>query len=234
MGNTQERCCHGRSESSASQRTIVEAEASLIPRSTTRRCSSAPVKRESGSPWLRGSSQASALTRATSSGGKTPRAARPRLVREAFEPPFTEPSSPLRDGPRRAVKPTGDLGIGQSLRRIEDDPRPLHLPEGGLQLGREPLQLRALTIAQGDLVRATARHDPGFDPLAPTPPPQPERTYGTEHLASAALPAAIASRALASASSTAARKSRASRSRRSTSSTSASVGRAAFAALWRQ
>ena len=77
MGKIQERCCHGLSASSASQRAIVEADAAQTPRSITSRCSSAREKRESGTPSVRGSSQAIAFTCATSSGGKTPRTARP-------------------------------------------------------------------------------------------------------------------------------------------------------------
>src|SRR5207249_11562717 len=75
-GKIQERCCHGLIASSASQRPIVEADASLTARSTTKRCSSAREKRDSGTPCRLGSSHAIALTWATSSGGKTTRAAR--------------------------------------------------------------------------------------------------------------------------------------------------------------
>jgi hypothetical protein len=73
-------CRHGRIASWASHRPIVEADASLIACSTTKRWISDLLKRESARPWVLGSSHATALTCATSSGGKTARATRPRFV----------------------------------------------------------------------------------------------------------------------------------------------------------
>jgi len=83
--------------SSASQRPIVDADASLIACSTTKRCSSERLKRDSGTPCVSGSSHAIALTCATSSGGKAPRSTRPRLIAKSFEPLFAESSPPLPD-----------------------------------------------------------------------------------------------------------------------------------------
>ncbi len=117
MGKIQERCCHGLIASSESQRPIVEADASEMPRSTTNRCSSDLLKRESGTPWALGSSHATALTSATSSGGKAARATRPRSILETLESLLAEASSPVSDAVGRHVYPRGDLAVGMPLGR---------------------------------------------------------------------------------------------------------------------
>jgi hypothetical protein len=116
----------------------------VTPCSITSRCSSAREKRESGTPRSRGNSHAIALTCATSCGGKTARATRARTILQALEALEPEPSSPLGHDLRRRVQPPGDLHVGQTLRRIEHDPRPLHHPKRrrqptgeGLKLARE-------------------------------------------------------------------------------------------------
>jgi hypothetical protein len=136
--------------SSCSQRQIVVAEASVTPRSITRRCSSVRVNRPSGRPWVAGTSQAIALTSATCSGGETARAPRALLVDEPGEPLFAESSPPLADALGRAVESLGDLGVGEALGRVEDHPRPLDLAEGlGLGAG-DALELVSLLVAQID------------------------------------------------------------------------------------
>jgi hypothetical protein len=129
------------SASSWSQRQIVEAEASVTPRSTTSRCSSVRVKRDSGRPWVAGSSQAIALTSATCSGGKTARATRARLVAQPVEALFAESSPPLRDDLRVAVEPTGDLLVLHPRGRVEDQARPLDLAPRQRRRPRTPLEL---------------------------------------------------------------------------------------------
>jgi hypothetical protein len=136
--------------SSASQRQIVVAEASVTPRSIMSRCSSVRVKRESGRPWVAGSSQAIALTSATCSGGKTARASRALLVGEPSEPLVAESSSPLTDALGRAVESLGDLGVGLPARRVEDHPRPLDLAKGPCLGASDALELFALLAAQLD------------------------------------------------------------------------------------
>src|SRR5205823_1003054 len=124
VGKIQERCCHGLSASSASQRAIVEADASQTPRSITSRCSSAREERDSGRPCSRGNSHAIAFTRATSSGGKTPRTPRPRSITQAIESLLKEPFPPQRDRPQRAVEPTRDLRVRFPLGGKQHDLRP--------------------------------------------------------------------------------------------------------------
>src|SRR5712691_2313057 len=111
VGNTQERCCQGLSASSASQRAIVEADASQTPRSITSRCSSAREKRESGTPSLRGSEQAIAFTSAICSGGKTARTSSAGAVIEPGQPLLEETLPPHRDRPQRAVEAARDLRV---------------------------------------------------------------------------------------------------------------------------
>jgi len=158
VGNTQERCCQGLSASSLSQRAIVEADASLIPRSTTSRCSSDREKRDSGSPCSLGNSQAIACTRATSSGGKTARATRQRSILEPRQPLVVEASSPASDDLRRDLQPAGDLHVRQPLGRVQDHLRPLHNRMRERVTRDPPLKLSPLLAAQNDPVRASSRH----------------------------------------------------------------------------
>jgi hypothetical protein len=127
--------------SSESQRQIVEADASQTARSTTSRCSSVRVKRDSGRPWVAGSSQAIALTSATSCGGKTARATRARPVAESPQAILEEAPAPLADDPSGGVEANGDLGVREPIGRIEHDPRPLHLPPRPLLSPSDPLKL---------------------------------------------------------------------------------------------
>src|SRR5712692_285659 len=120
VGKIQERCCHGLSASSASQRAIVEAEASLTPRSTTSRCSSAREKRDKGRPCSRGSPQAIAFTRVTSSGGKTTRPARALAIFEPGQPLLKEPFPPAPDHLGRRLQPPRDLGVALPVGCVED------------------------------------------------------------------------------------------------------------------
>jgi hypothetical protein len=105
-----------------------------------------------------GNSQAIALTSATCSGGKTARATRARSVLEPLKALLEETPSPAADYPRRGVKPSRDLDIRLALRRIEHDPRPLHLPPGALLGPSDPLKLPALLAAQLDAVRGPTCH----------------------------------------------------------------------------
>jgi hypothetical protein len=137
---------------------MVEAEASVTPRSTTSRCSSAREKRESGRPCSRGSSQATAFTCATSSGGKTARATRPRSILEPLEPLVVEASSPAGDDLRRRLQPAGDLHVRQPLGRVQDHLRPLHDLVRQRVAGDPALELGPLLAAQDDPIGAPSRH----------------------------------------------------------------------------
>src|SRR6266508_2074854 len=143
----QERCCHGFNASSCSQRQIVEADALVTPRWTTSRWSSAREKRESGSPCVAGSSQASAFTSATCAGGKTARAARALAILEPGEALLEEPLPPAADHLRRRLPPAGDLGVAQPLGGVQDHLRPHHDLVRQRVAGDPPLQLGTLLSA---------------------------------------------------------------------------------------
>jgi hypothetical protein len=66
-----------------------------------------------------GSSQAIALTWATSSGGKTARVARPRPVLQTLEALLAESSSPATDDVRGHAEALPDLHVGLPLCRVE-------------------------------------------------------------------------------------------------------------------
>src|SRR3954454_7643016 len=165
--NSHERCCHGLIASSASQRQIVAADASVTPRWTTSRCSSVRENRPSGNPCVAGNSHAIALTSATCSGGKTARATRARLVLQTLQALLGESSSPLAHDPGRGVQPRRYLGVVKTLSGIEHDPRPLHITKRHRLRARHPLKLAALLIAELDPVTRRARHD---DQHSPRPP----------------------------------------------------------------
>ncbi len=148
---------------------MVVAEASVTPRSTMSRCSSVRVKRESGRPWLAGSSQAIALTSATCSGGKTARATRARLVLKPGEALCTESSAPLADDLGVAVEPPRDLLVLQPRGRVQDQPRALHLAPGQGRRPGAPLELGTLVSAQLDHVAAGPGHDDYFYVVRPPP-----------------------------------------------------------------
>ena len=83
-GKIHDRCCQGLRTSSASQRRTVDAEtASTIPRATASTASSGALHRDSGAPDSAGSSQASALTPTTATGGKSPRPTSPWTIFQA-------------------------------------------------------------------------------------------------------------------------------------------------------
>src|SRR3954469_5193600 len=156
--NSHERCCHRLIASSASQRQIVAADASVTPRWTTSRCSSVRENRPSGNPCVAGKSHAIALTSATCSGGKTARATRARLVLQALKTLLGEPSSPTPDQPRRRVQPRGDLCVRHALHRVQHDPRALHLLEGQLLRPCRALEHGTLVLGELDPVTRRARH----------------------------------------------------------------------------
>src|SRR4051812_8163162 len=156
--NSHERCCQGLIASSASQRQIVAADASVTPRSTTSRCSSVREKRPSGRPCVAGNSQAIALTSATCSGGKTARATRTRLVLQPLKAPLGESSPPAPDQTRRRVEPRRDLRVGHTIRGVEHDPRPLHLLERQLLRPSRPLKHTPLIAGKLNPMPGPTRH----------------------------------------------------------------------------
>jgi hypothetical protein len=155
--------------SSCNQRQIVDADASVTPRSTTSRCSSTLEKRLSGSSYDSGNSHAIALTSATCCGGKTTRPTRPRLIAQSFKTMFGKSSSPTPDQTRRRVQPRSDLDVADTLRGIEHDPRTLHILKRQLLRPRRPLEHHALLLAELDPVTGRARHHPQIQRADPDP-----------------------------------------------------------------
>jgi hypothetical protein len=141
--------------SSASHRPIVDADASLTARSTTKRWISDLLKRESGMPSWRGSSHATALTCATSSGGKTTRAARAWSVLQTLQALLSEAFSPTPDDIRIHIQTPTDLDIRLAISGVEH------------KLGALDLLMRA-RVARSDMLKLTAllcaQHDPRSRP----------------------------------------------------------------------
>ena len=101
--------------SSCSQRQmVVQPMSATIPRLIASRRMSARLRRDRGRPVSWGISHASALTATTTSGGKSPRAARSGLVAETGQAPFEEPLAPLADDLARRVEALADRLVGQA------------------------------------------------------------------------------------------------------------------------
>ena len=101
---------------------VVPPMSATIPRLMASRRMSARLRRDNGRPVSWGISHARALTATTTSGGKSPRAARPGLVAEAGETPFEEPLAPLADDLAWRVQTLADHLVGQAVGGVEDDP----------------------------------------------------------------------------------------------------------------
>jgi len=166
-GTIQERTCQGLIASSCSQRQIVDADASVTPRSMTRRCSSTREKRDNGSSCVRGNAHAIALTSATCCGGKTTRPTRPRPIAQSLKAMFGKSSSPTPDQARRGIQPPSDLGVRDTLRGVQHDPSALHILEGQLLRTRHPLKHTTLLVAELDPVTGRTRHH--IDSSTPAP-----------------------------------------------------------------
>jgi hypothetical protein len=136
----------------------VEADASLTPRSRTNLCSSERLKRESGTPWLLGSSHAIALTSATCSGGEAARSSRAFPVAQPLDPLLVEPFSPPPDKLGQHLQPLTDLDVAQPFRGVQHELGSQHLTMGTRVTRSAVFQLVALLIAQHDLISAAARH----------------------------------------------------------------------------
>ena len=121
-----------------------------------------------GTPCALGSSQATALTRVTSSGGKTARSARSPLILEPFEPRFAEASSPATHRLPAHAQPLADLDVALALGRQKHQLRALHLPMGPGVAGGAALELDALCVAQHDLVGASSGHRTPDSPPLPS------------------------------------------------------------------
>src|SRR5229473_43599 len=120
-GKIQHRCCQGRMASSLSHLHIVVS-LTVAERPERRTCepSSARLHRDSGSPSLAGSSQAMALTRTTSSGGKDPGASGSWAVIETPEALLEEALSPHADDLPSCGEVVCDSVIGEALVSQQD------------------------------------------------------------------------------------------------------------------
>ena len=130
-----------------------------MPRSMTSRCSSARENRDTGSPCVAGSSQASAFTSATCSGGKTTRAARALPILQAGQPLLEEPLPPATDHLRRRLQPPRDLGVALTLGRVQDHLRPHHHLVRQRVAGNPTLELSPLLATQLDHEPARPGHN---------------------------------------------------------------------------
>jgi hypothetical protein len=79
------------------------------------------LNRESGTPSWRGSSHATALTCATSSGGKTARATHARPVLQTLQALLSEAFSPTTNDLGRHVQPPANLDVRLAVGGVEHE-----------------------------------------------------------------------------------------------------------------
>src|SRR5262245_23435942 len=121
-GKIQDRCCQGLIASAESQRQMVvpEIEATM-PCSMAARARSGQHQRASGAPTLVGSSQASALTATTTSGGKTGRSSSPGLIGKSGQALVVEAFAPFGHHLPGSIQAGCDLVVAQSLGGVQHD-----------------------------------------------------------------------------------------------------------------
>ena len=101
--------------------------------------------------------------------GESGPATRPRFIVNLREAKLVKPSSPPPDQTRRRIQLDRNLRVMQTLGRIENNPRALHILKRQLLRPRTALQHHALLIPEHDLVarRATHRRYITSPPTAP-------------------------------------------------------------------
>src|SRR5258706_16173823 len=115
-GKIQHRCCQGRMASSLSQRhTVLSLMVAASPLRSTSRAMSPQLKRDSGSPRVRGSSQAMALTSTTTSGGKNSGPPRALAFLQSRHAVLEEAPPPLTHHVAPHIQSGGDLVVAESL-----------------------------------------------------------------------------------------------------------------------
>jgi len=117
---------------------------------------SAREKRESGSPRVAGSSQASAVTSATCSGRKTTRTARALAILVTGQTLLEEAFPPTADDVARGLQPACDLGIARVVGGVQDHRRHDHVVRQRVP-GDGSLELGPLLAAQLDHDRTSGR-----------------------------------------------------------------------------
>jgi hypothetical protein len=136
--------------------------------STTKRWISDLLNRDSARPCCLGNSHAIALTCATSCGGKTARATRPRSILKTLDALNGKPFSPVRDPVGRHVHPRSDLTIGAPVGGQQHQLRADHNPIGQRQAARPPLKLTTGLLIKLDRCRRHS-HAITFVNLTATP-----------------------------------------------------------------
>jgi hypothetical protein len=128
------------------------------PRSTTNRCNSERLKRESGTPCFLGSSHAIALTSATCSGADAARATRAFPITQPAKTLVVKALSPTTHKLGHHLQTGADLNIAQLISRVQNKLGALHLPMRPRIARRAMLQLGPLLLAQHDPIPAATRH----------------------------------------------------------------------------
>src|SRR5208337_2188179 len=111
-------------------------------------------------PLSYGSSQASAFTCTTTSGGKTGRPSGSLSILQPSHPFEVEPLPPFGDDLARQIQSLPDCLVVQSFRRQKEYLRSHNNVVRGSVLAAEPFQIRLLPCGKHDGIRAFAWHIP--------------------------------------------------------------------------
>src|SRR5215210_8379834 len=145
--------------SSVSQRQIVVSPMEATsPRRRTSCLISGIEWRDKGKLWLRGSSQAKALTATTTLGGKAGWPPAARLFEQPCKALLEEAFAPLADDLPWSVEPGSDLIVAGALCGVEDDLGPDHVPIRRRVPASHALKLLLLLGSQLNGKRASSRH----------------------------------------------------------------------------
>jgi hypothetical protein len=104
------------------------------------------------------------LTCASSSGGETARATRPRFILESRKPPQVKATSPSADRLGAHPQPPGDLGVAVTLGREQHQLRSQHLSMRARITRSTMPKLHPLRLLEDDLLSAWTRHRPPDSP----------------------------------------------------------------------
>ena len=127
-GKIHVRCVHGLIPSSCSHshNVVVPIDSTIFFSITCSRIS-LMLNREKGSSSCAGSSHATALTDATTPGGKASWSPAARMLVQCLQPFFEKPLAQLAHQRTAHIQPTGDQTVVQPFSQIQHDPRSHHL-----------------------------------------------------------------------------------------------------------
>src|SRR3989449_1806912 len=169
-GNSQLRWRHGRIASASSQRQrVVPLIVATTPRMTTSRCNSRNDQRASGTPIVRGLSQARRMTSTTTLGGKAGCAPASRLFVQPRQALVEEPLPPFTDDLALQTEARGDDVVAETVGCQQDNLRANDVSIRRRIFGRPLLERRSFFASEPNGERTLSRHASWFAAVESVP-----------------------------------------------------------------